>query len=131
MTEEGCVYLSAGLFFSHTLLTHLASFYSLQSGLSYFFFFPLLYNKYMQHVFLFLAAAFGSRSSQLVELCSRFNGDVCDEQILEIYPQLENWKYLAPYLGLTQIDVEAIERMASSYKGLMRVVNCGYARYLH
>ena len=66
--------------------------------------------------------------SQLVKFCKAHNLDikyidkeVSDDHILEIYPQLENWKRVAAYLGLTQADVEAIEGRARPGKPLMRL----------
>ena len=80
------------------------------------------------HVFLFLATASGSRSSQLEELCSRFNlsdddikKEVSDDHILEIYLQLEKWKQVAAHLSLTRADVEAIESSARPNEELMRL----------
>ena len=56
------------------------------------------------------------RPLQLVELCKRFElcsdkieREVSNEHLLEIYPQLANWKQVAAHLGLTQADVQAIE----------------------
>ena len=95
---------------------------------------PFLYNKlfkyYLIHVacFLFSAAASGSRSSQLVKLCSRFNlsdddikKEVSDDHILQIYPQLEKWKRVAAHLGLTRADIGAIESEARPDEELMRL----------
>ena len=69
-----------------------------------------------------------SQSSQLRELCKSFelsNDDiekqVSDEHILEIYPQLENWKRAAAHLGLTQAHVQAIESGARPDEELMRL----------
>ena len=64
-----------------------------------------------------------------MELCKRFelsnddiNKEVSDEHILEIYPQLENWRLVAVHLGLTQADVQAIEGRATlGGETLMRV----------
>ena len=69
------------------------------------------------------------QSSQLVELCKRFelsnddiNKEVSDDHILEIYPQLENWRLVAVHLGLTQADVQAIVSQATlGGETLMRV----------
>ena len=68
------------------------------------------------------------QSSQLVELCKRFelsdddiNKEVSDKHILKIYPQLEKWKRVAAHLGLTQADVQAIESGARSDEELMRM----------
>ena len=68
------------------------------------------------------------QSSQLVELCKRLelsndnvDKEVSDDHILEIYPQLENWKLVALHLGLTQADIQAIETAAKSDEPLMRV----------
>ena len=47
--------------------------------------------------------------------------EVSDDHILEIYPQLENWKRVAAHLGLTQEDVQAIESRASLDEKLMRL----------
>ena len=68
------------------------------------------------------------QSSQLVELCKRYklsdediDKEVSDDHILEIYPQLENWKRVAAHLGLTQADVQAIEGRARPDEELMRL----------
>ena len=68
------------------------------------------------------------QSSQLVELCKRFelsnddiNKEVSDEHILKVYPQLEKWKRVAAHLGLTQADVQAIESGARPDEELMRL----------
>ena len=82
----------------------------------------------MLHVFLFSAAASGSRSSQLVELCKRFELSdddikkvVSDDHILEIYSHLEKWRLVAAHLGLTQADVQAIEVRGMADEELMRL----------
>ena len=69
------------------------------------------------------------QSSQLVELCKKFklsdediDKEVSDDHILEIYPQLENWRLVAIHLGLTQADVQAIVSQATlGGETLMRV----------
>ena len=69
-----------------------------------------------------------SQSSQLVELCKRFElsdsiiGEkVSDKLILKIYSQLEMWKRVAAHLGLTKADVQAIECGARPDEELMRL----------
>ena len=69
-----------------------------------------------------------AHSPQLVELCKRFelsndaiDKEVSDEHILEIYPQLKNWRRVAAHLGLTQADSQAIEGVAKSDEVLMRL----------
>ena len=49
------------------------------------------------------------------------NKEVSDDHILEIYPQLEKWKRVAAHLGLTQADVQAIEREGWPDEELMRL----------
>ena len=81
------------------------------------------------------------QSSQLVELCKRFElstGDlykeVSDDHILKICPQPEKrgsldssylqwlkWRGVATNLGLTQADIQAIESRARPDKRLMRL----------
>ena len=67
------------------------------------------------------------QSSLMVELCKRFqlsdediDKKISDEHILEIYPQLHNWRLVAAHLGLTQADVKAIESKARPDEELMR-----------
>ena len=69
-----------------------------------------------------------AQAQSLVELCSRFSltnvdihMEVSDEHILEIYLQLENWEQVAPHLGLTNADIQAIEKGAKSDQKLMRM----------
>ena len=59
------------------------------------------------------------QSSQLVELCKRFqlsnkdiDKEVSNEHILEIHFQLKQWRRVAAHLGLTQADIQAIESRA-------------------
>ena len=60
------------------------------------------------------------QSSQLVELCKRFelsnddiNKEVSDDHILEIYRTLDKWRLVAAHLGLTKADVQAIVSQAA------------------
>ena len=60
------------------------------------------------------------QSSQLVELCKRFelsnddiNKEVSKEHILKIYQQLDKWRLVAAHLGLTKADVQAIVSQAA------------------
>ena len=69
-----------------------------------------------------------ARSSRLVELCRRYKlsnedtgKEVSDQHILEIYPQLKNWRRVAAHLGLTQADVQTIEGGAKADEELMRL----------
>ena len=70
-----------------------------------------------------------SHSSQLMELCKRFelsndtiDKEISDDHILEIYPQLENWRLVAVHLGLTHIDIQAVVSQATlEGESLMRV----------
>ena len=64
--------------------------------------------------------------SLLLELCKKMserdlNKEVSDQHILEIYPQLENWKRVAAHLGLTRADVQAIDSGARPDEKLMRL----------
>ena len=64
-----------------------------------------------------------------MELCKRFelsddsiNKEVSDGHILEIYPQLENWRLVAVNLCLTHMDIQAIVSQAMlEGESLMRV----------
>ena len=81
---------------------------------------------------LFLYICIGIRQpaqqSPFDTLCARFgleigiiNNEVTDEHILQIYPQLENWKRLALHLGFTHPNVKAIENEAQLDEKLGRV----------
>ena len=56
------------------------------------------------------------QSSRIDDLCTMFelssediDKEVCHDDILEIYHQLEKWEEVAIHLGLTRADIEVIE----------------------
>ena len=52
---------------------------------------------------------------------NQLDQEISEEDILEIYPQLENWLQVAPLLGLTPPDLEAIKHKAMGDVKLMRM----------
>ena len=65
------------------------------------------------------------QSSQLVELCKRFElsnedigKEVSDDHILEIYPELVKWRLVAAHL---KVDVQTVETQAKGDEELMRL----------